>query len=107
MDQITWEPLPVKHDLPGGPRQAVFYTVKHRETIYQVMLGINEQGRYDLLEHLVKDETLPHGYPYRPLPYLGERMQSGKGLFAFEAFGQAVDFVEEQIHKWESTQHDQ
>jgi len=39
----------------------MFYTVKYQKTTYRVMLGINEQGRYELLEHHVKDETKPHG----------------------------------------------
>ena len=69
--------------------------------------GINEQSHYVLLEHLVKDETLPHGYPYRTLPYLGKRMQSGEGLFQFDTFEQAKGFVEEQIHTWEDTQQEQ
>lgn len=107
MDTITWELSPVKHDPPAGPRQAVFYTVKHQETTYRVMLGINELGHYDLLEHLVKDETLPHGYPYRPLPYLEERWKSGEGLFQFETIEQVIAFVEEQVHEWEDTQQKQ
>lgn len=107
MDNIMWELHPVKHYSPGGPRQAVFYDVKHQGTTYRVMLGINEQSHYVLLEHLVKDETLPHGYPYRTLPYLGIRMQSGEGLFQFDTFEQAKGFVEEQIHKWEDTQQEQ
>jgi hypothetical protein len=80
--------------------------VKHQETTYQVMLGNNEQGRYLLLEHLVKDETKPRGYPYRSLPYPRERAQSGKGLLHFETFEQVTAFFEEQIRKWEGIQHE-
>jgi len=61
MDNITWDRTPVKHSSTNGPRQAMFYTVKYQKTTYRVMLGINEQGRYELLEHHVKDETKPHG----------------------------------------------
>ncbi len=107
MDNITWELHPVKQGMLGRPRHAVFYSVKHQRTTYQVMLGINEQGHYVLLEHLVEDETLPRGYPYRSLPYLWECMHSGKGLLQFETFEQAMAFVEEQIHTWEDTQHEQ
>jgi hypothetical protein len=106
MDTIAWELRPVKHISPTGPRQAAFYTVKYQETTYQVMLGINEQGRYLLLEHLVKDDTKPHGYPYRSLPYLRERAQSGKGLLQFETFEQVKVFLNEQIRTWEGIQHE-
>ena len=107
MHDITWELIQVRNHYPAGPRQALFYQVTYGESIYRVMLGINESGHCELLEHLMKDETLPRAYPYRVLPYIWERAKSEEALFRFETIEQAMAFVEAQLQTWETGQQRQ
>jgi hypothetical protein len=100
---MEWTLIPVRRSDPTAPRQALLYVVKHGRFTYRVMLGINERGTCELLEHHVHEVTALRIYPYRLLPYIRERYSRGEGPEEFATKEEAISHVEHQIHLWEAS----
>jgi hypothetical protein len=103
-DDIIWELLPRQQTITQDSRQALFYRVTSRDVVFNVMLGINEKQRCELLEHHVYDEAMPKVHPWRLLPYMQQWYHSANPPMEFATVEEAKAFVEQRIRDWETTQ---
>ena len=106
--EMVWEPVRVRGASTAGPRQALFYRVKHGGMTYRVMLGVDEQGCCELFEHVVEHRHVrranPHIYAHKMLPYVQERLQRGAGSRQFANLDLARAHVEGRIREFEAAQ---
>ena len=100
-NHMLWEPLQVRGPASGGLRRALFYRITHGGNVYRVMLGVDERGSYELLEHHVADQRASQLDAYRLLPYLEERNARGADIHRFATLRQAQAHVERRIREWE------
>jgi hypothetical protein len=86
---------------PIGERYALFYHITYANLTFQVMLGVTEEGKCQLLEHHWIDETAKSfAKKYCLLPYILEHYAKGIGLMEFPTESEVKTFVESRILEW-------